>query len=76
VKSILVIEGDAMVRRFLRAALEASHYSVVEAANDVDGLTLAARISAQSFSTAWASRLPASGHSKSCAAVLVRTAFR
>jgi DNA-binding response OmpR family regulator len=32
-----------MVRRFLRAALEASHYSVVEAANDVDGLTLAAR---------------------------------
>ena len=32
-----------MVRRFLRAALEASHYSVIEASNDLEGLTLAAR---------------------------------
>jgi DNA-binding response OmpR family regulator len=32
-----------MVRRFLRAALEASHYSVVEAASDSEGLALAAR---------------------------------
>jgi DNA-binding response OmpR family regulator len=42
VKSILVIESDAMVRRFLRSALEASHYSVVEARNDAEGLKLAA----------------------------------
>ena len=42
-KSILVIEGDAMVRRFLRAALEASQYSVIEASNDLEGLTQAAR---------------------------------
>ena len=32
-----------MVRRFLRAALEASQYSVIEASNDLEGLTLAAR---------------------------------
>jgi len=43
VKSILVIEGDAMVRRFLRSALEAAHYSVVEAATDAEGLGLAAK---------------------------------
>ena len=40
-KSILVVEGDAMVRRFLRTALEAAHYSVVEAATDAQGLDLA-----------------------------------
>lgn len=42
-KSILVVEGDAMVRRFLRTALEAAHYSVVEAATDAEGLDLAAQ---------------------------------
>ena len=42
-KSVLVIEGDAMVRRFLRAALEAVNYSVVEAVNDADGLRMASR---------------------------------
>jgi DNA-binding response OmpR family regulator len=34
-KSILIIEIDAMVRRFLCAALQASNYSVVEAESDV-----------------------------------------
>jgi DNA-binding response OmpR family regulator len=43
VKSILVIESDAMVRRFLRAVLESSHYSVAEAGTDAEGLKLAAR---------------------------------
>lgn len=42
-KSILIIESDPMVRRFLRAALEASHYSVVEAESDAKGLQAAAR---------------------------------
>lgn len=42
-KSILIIESDTMVRRFLRAALEASHYSVVEAETDAKGLEAAAR---------------------------------
>ncbi len=52
-----------MVRRFLRAALEASHYSVVEAASDIEGLALAAaRISAPSFSIAWEPRLQDFGH--------------
>jgi CheY-like chemotaxis protein len=37
-KSILVIESDTMVRRFLRAVLEASQYSVVEADSDARGL--------------------------------------
>jgi len=32
-----------MVRRFLRAALEAAHYSVLEAANDREGLEWASR---------------------------------
>jgi hypothetical protein len=36
-KSILMIESDAMVRRFLRAALQASNYSVVEAESDALG---------------------------------------
>jgi CheY-like chemotaxis protein len=43
VKSILVIESDVMERRFLRAVLESSHYSVVEAGTDAEGLKVAAR---------------------------------
>ena len=42
-KSILVIESDSMVRRFLRAALEASHYKVTEARDDATGLEMARR---------------------------------
>lgn len=42
-KSILIIESDAMVRRFLRAALQASNYSVVEAESDALGLQAATR---------------------------------
>ena len=42
-KSILVIETDAMVRRFLRAVLEASHYNVLEAETDAQGLKMARR---------------------------------
>jgi CheY-like chemotaxis protein len=42
-KSILVIESDAMVRRFLRAAMQASNYSVVEAESDAQGLQAATR---------------------------------
>jgi DNA-binding response OmpR family regulator len=42
-KSILIIESDSMVRRFLRAVLEASNYSVVEAASDGKGLEAATR---------------------------------
>jgi two-component system, OmpR family, KDP operon response regulator KdpE len=42
-KSILIIENDTMVRRFLRAALEASNYSVKEAESDGKGFEAAAR---------------------------------
>lgn len=42
-KSILVIESDAMVRRFLVAALSASHYNVIEAREDAKGLEMALR---------------------------------
>lgn len=41
-KPVLVIEGDTMVRRFLRTALEAAQYSVVEASTDAEGLQIAA----------------------------------
>jgi len=42
-KTILVIEGDAMVRRFLRSALEAAGYWVSDVSNDAEGLAIAAR---------------------------------
>jgi DNA-binding response OmpR family regulator len=56
-KSILIIESDAMVRRFLRAALQASNYSVVEAEIDARAFKLLhGKISAPSCSIAWEPR--------------------
>lgn len=40
-KPVLVIEGDTMVRRFLRTALENAQYSVLEASTDDEGVRIA-----------------------------------